>query len=253
MVNRLNQICRRCPSRFRWCRRVKSSETVVVEYSLERMISMFSRLALKRCPHLAGLYVPYVTGPQNAMMCAMAGADYRNIDHALQRVDSNYEAADCHGVICGVLAVDDALSRSLWMDEVMVVNSETKPVSAESRLLLNELFAITRDQLYGTDLSFIPLLPDDRVALRERVRALRKWCEGFTYGLALAGVHKDTLLPEDVVEIIKDLSEIAKAEVDDDIDEQDELAYVELVEYIKVSVLLTREELQITSVPAPIQ
>lgn len=214
---------------------------------------MVSRLELKRCPHLAVLHVPYVTGPQNAMMCAMAGADYLSIDRALQRVDSDFGAADCHGVICGVLAVNDALSKSLWMDEVMVVNPESKLLSAESRLLLNELFAITRDQLYSTDLSFVPLLPDDSVTLRERVRALSKWCEGFTYGLALAGVHKDTLLPEDVADIIKDFSEIAKAEVNDETDEQDELAYAELVDYIKVSVLLTREGLHIPSAPAPIQ
>ena len=178
------------------------------------------------------------------MMSPMAEVDYPNVDRALQRVDSDYEAADCHGVICGVLAVDDALSKSLWMDEVMVGNAGSDLVVVESRLLLNKLYAVTRDQLYGTELRFIPLLPDDNVSLRNRVKALRKWCEGFSYGLALAGLYRDTPLPRDVAEIIKDFTEIAKAAVNEDAPEQQELAYAELIEYIKVCVMLAREELR---------
>ncbi len=180
----------------------------------------------------------------------MTKVDYANVDRALQRVDSDYEAADCHGVICGILAVDDALSKSFWMGEVMVVSAESNFVVTESQSLLNELYAVTREQLYGPELHFIPLLPDDSASLRDRVRALRKWCEGFTYGLALAGLTTDTPIPQDLAEIIKDFTEIAKATVDDDAPDQQELAYAELVEYIRISVMLACEELRTSSTSA---
>lgn len=183
----------------------------------------------------------------------MVRMDYQIIDRALQRIDSDYGAADCHGVICGVLAVDDALSTSLWIDEVIIATNESDVLYAESRLLLNELFADTREQLYGMEFGFTPLLPDDGVMLRERVTALRQWCQGFVYGLALAGVNRDTRLPGDVAEIVKDLIEIAKVEVVDVTDDQEEEAYAELVEYIKVGVLLACEELRLPKAPPHMQ
>ena len=192
-----------------------------------------------------------VAGLQNAMMCAMQGVEYFDLERILQRVDSDFGAAQCHGIICGILAVDDAFSKSLWLDKMKLMDPESNLSSVQTQQCLSELFTLTRDQLYSTELSFFPLLPGDCVGLPERVRALSNWCEGFTYGLALAGLNTEVQLPEDVAEIIKDFTEISRVEIESDTDEEDELAYVELVEYVKVGVLLTCEELPNAAAPAP--
>ena len=86
---------------------------------------------------------------------------------------------------------------------------------------------------------FSLLLPDDSAALPVRTRALSDWCGGFLYGLALGGIREDADLPETVREVMRDFYEISHAGfVTDAPDEGDETAYVEIVEYVRISVLL---------------
>ena len=94
------------------------------------------------------------------------------------------------------------------------------------------------------------LLPDDDDELDERTEALGDWCLGFVYGLAAGGLSEDSELPEDTRELLMDFIEISRAsndvgELDDDSDEEeDEHAFVEIVEYVRTGVLLINEELQ---------
>ena len=94
------------------------------------------------------------------------------------------------------------------------------------------------------------MLPDDDEPLEERVEALGIWCQGFVYGLAAGGIQEGADLPEDSDEIIKDILEISRAgyAIDDDavvdINEDDEEAFMEVCEYVRMGVLLVYEELQ---------
>jgi len=81
------------------------------------------------------------------------------------------------------------------------------------------------------------------------------WCQGFVYGLAVGGVKEETELPEDSKELIKDILEISRAgyiaddeaeistDVEDD-NEEDEIAFMEVSEYVRMGTLLIYEELQ---------
>ena len=100
-------------------------------------------------------------------------------------------------------------------------------------------------QFHDDALGFVLLLPADDEPLAQRTDALGHWCSGFLYGLALGGIREDAELPDTVSEIMKDFYEISHArfayEVTDDADEE---AYMEIVEYVRMSVLLLHAELQ---------
>jgi uncharacterized protein YgfB (UPF0149 family) len=95
------------------------------------------------------------------------------------------------------------------------------------------------------------LLPDDDDSLPERVEAISAWCQGFIYGLAAGGIQQGSELPEDTEELLKDMVEISRAghDVDDGGDDaanedEDEVALMEIEEYVRMGVLLIYEELQ---------
>jgi hypothetical protein len=66
----------------------------------------------------------------------------------------------------------------------------------------------------------------------------------------LGGIGDTAELPGDVAEIIQDISEISRADVDGGAQgEDEENALSELVEYVRMSVLLVNEELQPMKAP----
>ena len=100
------------------------------------------------------------------------------------------------------------------------------------------------------EVEFELMLPDDDEPLEDRVEGLGIWCQGFVYGLAAGGIKEGADLPEDSEEIIKDILEISRAgyAIDDEADvaisEDDEEAFMEVCEYVRMGVLLVYEELQ---------
>ena len=119
---------------------------------------------------------------------------------------------------------------------------------AELSRQLRQLYAETQQNLYEGQMAFQPFLPHDDAPLVDRTDALALWCQGFLYGLSIGrGVAGQT--SDDVREAIEDLAQIARAGVSDESDEDDEVAYVELVEFLRVSAQLIFEELNLAQSP----
>lgn len=138
-----------------------------------------------------------------------------------------------HGCIVGLLvsglraddllaAMGHALQESITGD-LMIASEQSAKASLRA----------LRDPNYG----FSPLIPDDDDELELRSEALASWCEGFLRGFA-AGVAGSDQISTDAAEILRDMAQIARLEVDStsDIDEQ-ESDFIELVEYVRVVVL----------------
>jgi uncharacterized protein YgfB (UPF0149 family) len=169
---------------------------------------------------------------------------YAAIDALLNRAGSPVSAADAHGCLCGLLAVQPGVAAERWLE---VALEETDPADSgvdEARRVLARLFEAVREQIKDPELGFGLLLPGDEQALAERTRAMADWVQGFLYGLALGGLRDETRLPEDSAEILKDFAEIAQAQFEVDEDEENEVAYAEVSEYIRVGVLVLTEELK---------
>jgi uncharacterized protein YgfB (UPF0149 family) len=101
---------------------------------------------------------------------------------------------------------------------------------------------------------FAPLLPDDSDSASLRAAALAHWCEGFLHGLVSVDhgeALKQRLASDPLADIIRDMLQLTRAAADDDSEEETtEAAYVEIVEYVRVAVQLTYEELAEFRAPA---
>ena len=88
------------------------------------------------------------------------------------------------------------------------------------------------------------MLPGDDVPIADRASALGQWCQGFLYGLGTSPIPDADALPEEVAEIVRDLTSITQVSVDvQETDEANEQAYSELVEFVRVGAQLLFDEL----------
>ena len=80
-----------------------------------------------------------------------------------------------------------------------------------------------------------------------RTAALAHWCEGFLHGLVSAkhgAALKERLSAEPLADVIKDMLQLTRAGLDEESDaETNDVAYFELVEYVRVAAQLSYEEL----------
>lgn len=176
--------------------------------------------------------------------------DYSSLASALAKADAELAASESHGVLCGMICAAGKVELGAWLEQVFEELDMNNLLIQEASQQLVGLFEDTRNQLNDAVADFQLLLPDDNEPLVERAEALAIWCLGFTYGLAVGGLKKDQALPEDTAEIMHDLVEIARvSHEDDDENETDEDAYMQLCEYVRMGVLLINEELQPSHAP----
>lgn len=97
-----------------------------------------------------------------------------------------------------------------------------------------------REELASSDLRFQPLLPSEDRSLHERTQCLAHWCSGFLTGF---GAGQPSVAGNEAREALQMLEQIARAATDGEADQEaEESAYAELVEFVRVAVLLLRED-----------
>jgi uncharacterized protein YgfB (UPF0149 family) len=172
---------------------------------------------------------------------AMQTASYAEIQRVLTDERSMTEAAEAHGTLVGALCTATAYRFEDWLQEIL---PEGRAESLSSSAL-RALYFLTSETLAGQDLEFTPLLPEDVQPLDERAAALAQWCVGFLYGLGSGSIQDLKTLPGEVGEVVRDFDEITRVGIDGgETDEQNESAYAELVEFVRVGVQLVFEELE---------
>jgi yecA family protein len=179
---------------------------------------------------------------------------YERLQHALQSAGADCSAAESHGVICGIVCASGAVAPSLWLENLLGEgNTLSAPAQSAQRLLM-DVYSTSLLYLDAGDPGLVLLLPDDNTPLSVRSQALGEWCRGFLFGLALGGVTEDQVRKGDMGEIMHDFYEISNTRFDHEtIDENEESAYAEIVEYVRMSVLLCREELRPLQAPQRLQ
>lgn len=173
--------------------------------------------------------------------------DYDELEGALRRCGSTWEVAQVHGLLCSRLATEGAAAGQGWLQQVLEGVDPANASRDECEKLLDAVYGGSYRQLAERQSDFELLLPDDSTDADSRTRALAFWCEGFLHGL-VSGQRNDQvrekLSQEPLADIIKDLLQITRAVADEDeSDETNEQAYVELVEFVRVAVQLAYEEL----------
>ncbi|MEN8166682.1 MAG: UPF0149 family protein [Pseudomonadota bacterium] len=171
---------------------------------------------------------------------------YERLDQLLDSIDLDVGASEIHGVICGLLCTGHSDAHADWFEDLFANRSPDDLLVREARQLLGQLYQATQLQFSAEDLAFKPFLPGDDLALRQRARGLSEWCQGFLYGLGLAGIG-EARLKGDAREAIGDITEFTKLDHETiEAGEETELAYVELEEFLRVATFLIREELSTT-------
>lgn len=170
---------------------------------------------------------------------------YFELESALKSLESDTDPSELHGTLGGLLCANKQASVNSWISSLFPENKEDQHSIDQLRLALGKLFEATREQLSDPLCSFDLLLPGDDYSFEQQLLSLGDWCQGFLIGLNLGGVEDFNRLQGEVKEFTEDMVEIARAGVSYEFtdDEEDQQAFAQLVEYIRVGVMLVNEEL----------
>lgn len=158
------------------------------------------------------------------------------------------ELAETHGAACGLLVrlEDASLDAFLNVLATLEIIQEPGPALAS---VFEELLNATRDQLADEAFRLDLWLPEDEDGLEERTEALAQWCNGFLASLGAGNDPRIDTLSGEAAEALADIQEIALAELGgepgtSEASEEEETAYAEIVEYVRIAALILREELR---------
>lgn len=173
--------------------------------------------------------------------------DHDELDAALRRCGSTWEAAQAHGLLCARLAAEGRAAGQGWLVQLMEGVARDDPARPECEALLDAVFGSSYRQLAERQSDFELLLPDDAASPELRATALAHWCEGFLHGLVSGQRNEEVrarLAEEPLADLLRDMLQITRAEAgEEEAEEANERAYAELVEYVRVAAQLAYEEL----------
>jgi uncharacterized protein YgfB (UPF0149 family) len=149
--------------------------------------------------------------------------------------------SDLHGSLTGYLCGGGVADARGWLAALELDPDNT--MAEIPPAVLTRLYEQCAAWFDDPESGFEPLLPPADVALDRRADALVEWCQGFLGGLGLAGVSQRHGLSADAAEILKDFGTIAGTRFEYADGEEDETALTEVIEFIRVGILLLHAEL----------
>lgn len=160
------------------------------------------------------------------------------IERALRMLDCDVDAAECHGLLCGMLCAPQRFDANAWHRYLSGREAYGEFEASEPTSVLADLVAETAAELDSGDYTFVLLLPDDDAPLAARAAGFASWCRGFLSGLGLAGIADLSVVGEDAQEFLRDLERFGSLVLGQDTAEDDERALAELCEFTRIGVLI---------------
>jgi uncharacterized protein YgfB (UPF0149 family) len=173
----------------------------------------------------------------------MLKLSYHSVDDVLLTNEASVGAAEAHGILAGLLCSEASVDVEQWLSLLFdeTEGGDLIELSESEQATLHELYDETVRLMGAVDFSFQLFLPDDDAPLSERAEALSDWCQGFLYGVGQAGDGSDW--PDDCAEVLRDLADISRLDSNAS-GEEDEAAYTEISEFVRVAVQLVRGDLR---------
>ena len=176
-------------------------------------------------------------------------AIFPDLERQLTGLSAQMLSAESHGMLCARFCVEPHPDFEIWIQEVL--GDEKQTPGRHSNLLVKEavsnlhvIYEKTTSMFDNLVTEFALLLPPDSDELSVRGQALTEWCEGFVVGLGLSGVRDEDRYGDDMREIMRDLIEISHLESEMETNEDNELTFMELVEYVRIGVMTIEMELK---------
>lgn len=167
---------------------------------------------------------------------------YFELSRLLENVGADTGAAEAHGLLTGLVA-SGRVDEAQLVTEIFPGGPDRNAFDEASRESVLALVRETSAAFTDPTTVFSPLLPLDDSPLKERALALRDWCEGFLYGLGVGEADQRTL-HADITEAVGDLGELTRLDVAIIGDsEEEEQAFVDLVEFVRAAVMMIQAEL----------
>src|SRR3990167_1274574 len=164
---------------------------------------------------------------------------YTELNEALGTAQSGYQASQVHGLLCGLLCGNPE-THPEW--ERLVLGTKK---SQTIHRLLQTMYEISAKQLHEFSFEFHLLLPSDDQDIHTRTEALGLWCQGFLTGLKLTQISLIEREPSELTDTLNDIIEVAQINYEDaEETEENEGAYVELAEYVRLAILMIYQELR---------
>jgi hypothetical protein len=172
--------------------------------------------------------------------------DFAVTEAVLRLAVAPIDAAEAHGNLCGMLCALGPDGADEWLEVTLAdaQSAEHSPGREQAEAALHRLAAHTARELEDAEPDFRLLLPGDDDPLADRAEALGLWCTGFSRGL-LDGAERLRASTDhgDLPEILADFAELGAMGHAGNEDEPDaEDAWIELVEFVRVSTQLVYEE-----------
>jgi yecA family protein len=168
--------------------------------------------------------------------------EFDDFTNMLDQTEQKLHASQVHGLISGIIC-GGFPEESAWQELVM-----GEKLKEETSRDLDIVYQGTRQQLKDFLMQYEIILPDDDNDLPQRAEALTVWCQGFLTGLKVAGVPVIDREDSELSEAINDLIEIAKMNYEEVIaTDEDEEAYIELVEYVRMAAIMIYTEINAES------
>ena len=173
-------------------------------------------------------------------MTSVAPVTHAQLGELLAARHFGIGASDLHGSLTGFLCGGGVADARGWLGALELDVDDATDLPAD---VLERLYRECGEWLNDPDLAFEPLLPASDAALERRADALVEWCRGFLGGLGLAGVSRQHGLSSEGAEILRDFGTIAGTRFEYADSEEDESALSEVIEFIRVGVLLLHAEI----------
>ena len=148
--------------------------------------------------------------------------------------------SELHGLFCSYICAKHLAKNTTQFLRTLEALSPPQTATKE-KTDLEKRFELNQSQLEEADFAFQLLLPDDKVVLSERLQALSEWCLGFGNGIKLLEVDLSNEKLTEVQDAILYFSEIANIDYNAAEENEDsERDYMELVEYIRMAVIMIK-------------
>ena len=175
--------------------------------------------------------------------------EYSEIDLLRRKANVAIDISEYHGTISAYLCCDAFQEDDLLPKEVSFDSSSVSVQIIEFKHALYELISETINSFNDTEMRFYPFLPPDSEKLSIRAHSLSIWCQGFIDALGtfiserrLTINQSDQTFIGEIIEDFSQISTLSKTAVESG--NEEELAYFEVVEFVRVGTQLVYEELK---------
>lgn len=163
---------------------------------------------------------------------------HQDLAKFFELLGSGQNPATLHASLTGVLAAGHRMEADDWVNWAVDMMGPSEVVTADHKSLLKALYSSTLKALDDSGMSFKPLVPADDAPLSDRLEALSDWCGSFLGAFGTVGVLAENKeIPEEIEEVLEDLSAIAQVETDQDSDAQAEEDFTAISEHVRMGVL----------------